>query len=247
MCTLSWLPLPGGYAVAMNRDERPTRAPALPPTLAAPSGVPALFPIDGEAGGSWISVNSLGHTLALLNRFEDSPLDPGGAFVSRGLLLTELAGHSGSEMVERALAGMPLVSYRPFTLASISPASDPWLFEWNGRVLERARADQPGMLRTSSGRDQAGAERVRGALFREAAASRQGLTKEVLFALHRSHRPVCSALSICMHREEANTVSCSLITVSESKVLFSYVNGPPGEVSEASTYSLPRLQTEGVP
>jgi hypothetical protein len=247
MCTLSWLPLPGGYAVAMNRDERPTRAPALPPAVATPSGIPALIPIDGEAGGSWISVNSLGHTLALLNRFEDSPLDPGGVFVSRGLLLTELAGHPGPQMVDRALAGMPLVSYRPFTLASISPASDPWLFEWNGRALERARVNEPGMLRTSSGRDQAGAERVRGALFREAKASPRGLTKEALFGLHRSHRPERGPLSICMHREEANTVSCSLITVSNSDVLFSYVDGPPGEVSGFSSYSLPRLHPESVP
>ena len=239
MCTLSWLPLPGGYALAMNRDERPTRAPALPPA-AAPSGVPALIPIDGEAGGSWISVNCFGHSLALLNRFEDSPLDPGGPFVSRGLLLTELAKHSGPKMVDRALAGMPLVTYRPFTLASISTACDPWLFEWNGRTLERARVNQPGMLRTSSGRDQAGAERVRGALFREAAASPKGLTSAALFALHRSHRPEPGPLSICMHREEANTVSCSLITVSENEVLFSYVNGPPGESTDLSNHSLPR-------
>jgi len=231
----------------MNRDERPTRAPALPPAVLAPSGVQALIPVDGEAGGSWISVNSLGHSLALLNRFEDSPLDPTGPFVSRGLLLTDLAGSSGPEAVDRALIGVPLMSYRPFTLASLAPETNPWLFEWNGRVLERARVAQPGMVRTSSGRDQAGAERVRGALFREAAASPRGLTREVLFALHRSHRPESGPLSICMHREEASTVSCSLITVTESDVLFSYVNGPPGESTDVSNYSLPRRHPMSVP
>ena len=247
MCTLSWLPTPGGYVIAMNRDERPTRAPALAPVVAAPSGVPALFPIDGEAGGSWISVNALGHSLALLNRFEDSPLDPGGSFVSRGLLLTELAGHSGPEAIDQAMIGLSLVSYRAFTLASIAPASDPWLFEWNGRVLERTRVSQPGMVRTSSGRDQAGAERVRGALFREAAATSNGLTSDVLLALHRSHRPERGPLSICMHREEASTVSCSIITVSESKVLFSYVNGPPGETADATSHSIPRVGANKLP
>ena len=122
----------------MNRDERPTRLAALPPVTSAPSGVPALIPIDGEAGGSWISVNALGHSLALLNRFEDSPLDPGGALISRGLLLTGLAGLSGPEAVNQALTGLPLPSYRPFTLASVAPGITPWLFEWNGRALERA-------------------------------------------------------------------------------------------------------------
>lgn len=226
--------------MAMNRDERRTRAPALLPAAVAPSGVAALIPIDGDAGGSWISVNCLGHALALLNRWDESPFDPSGVFVSRGLLLTGLAALGGPEEVDRALVGSPLVSYRPFTLASLAPETNPWLFEWNGRVLERARVTQPGMVRTSSGRDQAGAERVRGALFREAAASAKGLTKEVLFALHRSHRPEKGPLSICMHREEASTVSCSLITVSASEVLFSYVDGPPGETKGASHHSLAR-------
>ena len=243
MCTLSWLPLPRGYAMAMNRDERRTRAPARPPAPVAPDGVAALIPIDGEAGGSWISVNCLGHALALLNRWEESPLDPSGVFVSRGLLLTGLAGLTGPAEVDRALVASPLVSYRPFTLVSLAPETDPWLFEWNGRALERARVTRPGMVRTSSGRDQVGAERVRGALFREAASSARGLTREALFALHRSHLPEKGPLSVCMHREEASTVSCSLITVSASEVLFSYVNGPPGETEETSNYSLTRLLT----
>ena len=240
MCTVSWLPLPGGYAIAMNRDERRTRAPALPPAPASPSGVPALIPVDGEAGGSWISVNRLGHSLALLNRYEESPLDPGGAFISRGLLLTELAGTAGPEALDAALIGMPLVSYRPFTLASFAPGIDPWLFEWNGRALERARVVQPGMVRTSSGRDQEGAERVRGGLFREAANAAKGLSKEALAALHRSHRPEKGPLSICMHREEASTVSCSLITVTEIDVLFGYIAGPPCETTGMASYTLPR-------
>jgi hypothetical protein len=200
-----------------------------------------LIPIDGEAGGSWISVNSLGHSLALLNRYEDSPLDPSGMFISRGLLLTELAGSSGPDTIDRALIDMPLMSYRPFTLASLAPATDPWLFDWNGRTLERARVTQPGLVRTSSGRDQAGAERVRGALFREAVASQKGRTREALVALHRSHRPEKGPLSICMHREEASTVSCSLITVSASEVSFSYINGPPCECTEILNQAIPRV------
>lgn len=238
MCTVSWLPLPGGYAIAMNRDERRTRAPALPPATATPSGIPAIIPVDGDAGGSWISVNRLGHSLALLNRYEDSPLDAGGAFISRGLLLTELAGTSGPEAVDRALTGVPLVSYRPFTLASFSPGQAPWLFEWNGRALERARVTEPGMVRTSSGRDQGGAERSRGELFREASASPKGLSPMVLAALHRSHRPEKGPISVCMHREEASTVSCSLITVTEIQVLFGYMNGPPCEATEISSHVL---------
>jgi hypothetical protein len=224
----------------MNRDERRTRAPALPPTRVTPDGVPALIPVDGEAGGSWISLNAHGHTLALLNRYEDSPHDPAGTYLSRGLLLIELAGYAGPEAVDHALVRRPLTSFRPFTLASVAPGSDPWLFEWNGRVLERARSAAPGLLRTSSGRDQAAAERIRGALFTATAQAPGGLTPTILAALHRSHQPGRGPFSICMHREEATTVSCSLITVSPTELLFCYVNGSPGESTDISHFTLPR-------
>ena len=255
MCTVSWTPLDGGYALAMNRDERRTRAPATPPERRELDGVPVLVPRDGEAGGTWIAVNALGHTLALLNRWGDSPVGDAGArepappnprtFVSRGLLVLELASTPHRRAVDEALTRMPLVSYRPFTLVSLSPGEIPWLFEWDGRALERASVSAPGLVRTSSGFDQAAAERERGALLREAASRPGGLTPEVLFALHRSHRPEKGPLSICMHREEAVTVSLSLITVIPRLVRFRYVDGSPCEAGPGAEFILSRLTTAG--
>jgi transport and Golgi organization protein 2 len=239
VCTVSWTPLAGGYALAMNRDERRTRAPASPPERRDLNGVFVLMPRDGEAGGTWIAVNALGHTLALLNRWDESPIsdrgssheirsDP-GPFVSRGLLVLELAATPHRRAVDEALTRVPLMSYRPFTLVSVSPGEVPWLFEWDGRALARASVAAPGLVRASSGSDQAGAERERGKLLKEATSRPGGLTPEVLSALHRTHRPERGPLSICMHREEAVTVSLSLITVFPSLVRFRYVNGSPCE------------------
>ena len=239
MCTLSWTPLPGGYALGMNRDERRTRAPALPPTRIARQGVPVLVPVDGEAGGSWISVNALGHALALLNRYEDTPHDPDGAYISRGLLVLELAGLGGSDAVDRAIGALPLQSYRPFTLASVGVGSPPRLFEWDGADLGRSRVTEAGLVRASSGSDQQGAERARSSVFEEAIAEHGGLTEELLAALHRSHIPEKGPLSICMHREEAVTVSCSIITVSERSLSFRYVAGSPCESNSRSDVTLP--------
>ncbi|HSE52297.1 MAG TPA: NRDE family protein [Gemmatimonadales bacterium] len=238
MCTLSWSPFADGYAVAMNRDERRTRAPALPPGP-VDAGVPALMPVDGDAGGTWISVNDRGHTLALLNRWDESPHDSGTPVVSRGLLVRDLSGLPGTGALRSALAGLPLARYRPFTLVSVGLAGYPVLFEWNGQDLSHGTVTEPGLVRTSSGSDQDGAERSRGALFRAAREAPEGLTPEVLTALHRSHLPERGPLSICMHRDEAVTVSFSLIRVSGGRVLFRYVAGSPGETEGFTESFLP--------
>jgi hypothetical protein len=239
VCTLSWSRLSDGYAVAMNRDERRTRAPAIPPGLVDAGGVPALMPVDGDAGGTWISVNERGLALALLNRWDESPHDAGTPFVSRGLLVRDLAGLSGSAAIRSALAGLPLARYRPFTLVSVALDGHPVLFEWNGQALTDGTVSEPGLVRTSSGSDQVGVERSRGALFRAAREAPAGLTPEVLTALHRSHLPEKGPLSICMHRDEAVTVSFSLITVSGGQVLFRYVAGSPCETDQYTESSLP--------
>jgi hypothetical protein len=224
----------------MNRDELRTRAPALPPSHHVLRGVTALLPTDGEAGGSWIAVNDFGHTLALLNRWDDTPHDVPGPFVSRGLLVRDLAPTAGPSEVYRALGGIQLQLYRPFSLVSVAIGEDPRLFEWNGQILERVTVAEPGLLRASSGSDQAGAERERGALFREAATRPGGLNEGVLWALHRSHLPEKGPLSICMHRYEAVTVSLSLIMVSPSVVRFRYVIGSPCEATESEEFVIER-------
>src|SRR5688500_4739752 len=105
----------------MNRDERRTRGPALSPGPVDAGGVPALLPVDGDAGGTWISVTDRGHTLALLNRWEESPHDAGTPLVSRGLLVRDLAGLPDPDRIGIALAGLPLARYRPFTLVGVTP------------------------------------------------------------------------------------------------------------------------------
>jgi hypothetical protein len=121
----------------------------------------------------------------------------------------------------------------------MAPSAQPVLFEWNGLDLSHRTAAEPGLIRTSSGSDQVGVERSRGALFLAASEAPGGLTAEVLTALHRSHQPERGPLSICMHRNEAVTVSFSLITVSGGQVLFRYVAGSPCETERYTESSLP--------
>lgn len=212
----------------MSRDEKHTRATALAPQRQISHGVALLRPTDVEGGGSWISVNLSGHSLALLNRYEDGVGDPApeGTWISRGGIVVELGHLRGADEVGSTLAGMPLASYKPFTLASVR-ATEAWLFEWDGKSLETLPARPTGLLRSSSSVAQAEAEAARTLVFRQAAERAGGLTSEALEELFRSHLPEQGACSICMHREDAETVSLSLITVFKSDVWFRYVAGNP--------------------
>jgi hypothetical protein len=240
MCTVSWLREPAGYQVFFNRDERPTRAPGLPPQVGDLNGVRWLAPRDGDQLGTWIGANELGVTLGLLNRFEESPArSTGGGFRSRGLLVTSLLDLGDLDGLERRLHESDLSIYQPFTLTSFAPGEAARLFAWNGSRLSRQDRAHSALVLTSSGYDQAEATRIRGALFEDAQAE-GGSAAEAFEALHRSHFPERGPFSICMHREEAATVSFTRVAVRPGSVEMTYVPGPPGETPESTVARLDR-------
>lgn len=238
MCTLSWLRSAGAYTVFFNRDEARSRAPAEPPRLLKLTGVPVLAPIDGDAGGTWIGVNGHGVTVALSNRYEETPIDPPTSPVSRGLLVLSLLGVADLATLRKQTGSILLSNYRPFTIAGFSPVEPPMLIEWNGTRIGVRQVDRSGLVVTSSGHDQAGAERVRRQVF----DSLEPLTVEALVRAHRSHLPVRGPLSICMHRPEASTVSMVQVTVNGRHAVMRYVPGPPGEGAPSITAELDLLQ-----
>lgn len=241
MCTLSWLPDGTGYLLLFNRDERRSRGPALPPARQLIGGTAVLAPRDSDFGGTWIGVNEHGVAAALLNRYDDTPADPGAPRVSRGLLLASLLAAPTAEALMQDLGAGGLGHYLPFTVGATGPGSALYLADWTGRTLERSVTRHPGLVRTSSGRDQREAELVRGRVWHELAADAGGVSAEALEHLHRSHRPERGAFSVCMHREEAETQSLTTIRVDASGVSLRYVPGPP---CLAATPVLARLSLE---
>ena len=258
MCTVSWLHGPAGYDVFFNRDERPSRATGLAPMPGESGGVRWLAPRDSEAMGTWIGANEFGITLALANRYGESPAHdpPEGKWVSRGHLVLSLLGLRTIEKLtgtlgkprtlkplmtaeaDLTLAEVPLTRYRPFTLLGFAPERPVTLLAWDGVSLNRASVDAPGHVLSSSGADQDAAARLRSALFEEA-ARRGPLTPEAMEALHRGHEPERGPLSICMHRPEAGTVSFTRVRVSPDQVELHYVPGPPCVTTERITATLP--------
>ncbi len=240
MCTLSWTPAPDGYWVFFNRDERITRAPGAPPIVRVSAGVRILNPVDGDFGGTWIGVNDHGVGAALLNRYEDAPGDTPRGPISRGLLLANVLDARSAPALLRRLTTVNLGAYQPFTIAVFAPGRPVALVDWTGAALTQSMHVEPGLVRTSSGRDQREAERIRADVFRALEADgggprtrsrlgvpRGGIEPSQLRACHCSHHPERGPFSVCMHREEAATQSLTEIHVTRKTRTIRYRPGPP--------------------
>lgn len=234
MCSLSWVPDAGAYTVFFNRDERRTRLPGSLPVV-HDGDVAYLAPGDGDFGGTWIGVNDRGVTIALLNRYDESPHEPVGTVISRGLLVRELLDARTLSDAHHRLTTHDLTRYRTFTLGLFGPDRPALILPWDGRTLGLEPHTSAGLLGTSSSADQAGAEAVRRALFAEVKPHRDAYE-----ALHRDHRPARGAYSVCMHRDDAETVSFTRIDVSLRAVQMTYIAGAPCAGHPPFFFTLPR-------
>lgn len=239
MCTLSWIPGLDGHVLMVNRDERRTRPRALPPSVLVVDGVSVLAPTDPEGGGTWVAVNSAGVTLALANRYHDTIPAERWHRVSRGRLVTSLASASGLEEIEARLAEERLQRFDGFTLVALEPGAPARLFAWDGRALSAEVRSAPGLLVASSAADEVAAVAARRAVFAEVPAV-EGWTRRALCRAHSSHAPAQGPLSICMHRDEASTVSLTHVEVDPERVTMTYHAGQPCTCPTTTTASLAR-------
>ncbi|MDA8018675.1 MAG: NRDE family protein [Thermoanaerobaculia bacterium] len=229
MCTATWiaLPEPGSYELYFNRDESRARGRALPPArLGDHDDISVLAPRDADAGGSWIAANSRGVAVCLLNRYQDAErvAVPEDRRRSRGLLVLDLATSASVSEVARRLSRQELERYPAFTVLAAHPDQPPVSFRWTGSDL--LPPEQPSWPVSSSGYDADAAARARRELWLEIANDRAG-TPEQALELHRSHRPARGAVSPCMHRADASTVSLTVLRIESERIGMRYADGPP--------------------
>ena len=229
MCTVSWIHTPRGYHLLSNRDEQPTRKPALAPVIHEAAGVRFIAPVDGDYGGSWIAVNEFGITFSLVNRYrccrcssQKIPKPP-----SRGLLLTSLAACRSLEDALSRFDSLDLAAFPPFTVAVLARGEPSLLLHWTGRDSLIECNGEAAMPLVSSSFDPRGVEVYRKRLFKTLAAERGRVDLQLLMDFHASHAPTPSAYSPCMHRENALTVSFSRVTVVDDVIEFVYFPVPP--------------------
>jgi len=225
------------------------------------------MPIDPDGGGTWIGVNSSGWTYALLNNYQGQI--PDGKLTSRGSIVSRVLQYRSIEQIAPLLGSLPLMEFAPFSLLCLAPPQTPisdkpeeqnddgnvLRWNWDGQRLQRAVAHR---LLTSSSRhfDLAQQSRMTQAvdfdLLRQGTVTtRNYLTADDVRdhkrrhrAFHHSHAPARGAMSVCMHREDAGTVSYSEISVSPHRIQYDYTDSAPCCAGETLTIELP-VRREG--
>src|SRR5437762_3744425 len=225
MCTVSFLPSPQGFYLAMNRDEQRGRFSALPPEIVEFENHRVLFPRE-PTGGTWISANDAGVCLALIN-WHRITREPNNGVRSRGEVIRKLAGISASDEISAAVKKLPLRKLRPFRLITIVSAENRVIeWRWNLNRLSVRKHSWESRHWFSSSFDEATAEAERTRAC--AALPDQSAKRDLkwLRRLHRSHEPERGPFSICMHRPDAATVSYTEVAVSKRRATMRYKSGP---------------------
>ena len=215
-----------GFRLAMNRDEQRHRVQGRPPECFQVRQRRILHPTE-PGGGTWISLNDHGVVFALLNAYSIEPQPtPATGFRSRGAVIPALHDAVLCHKVAARLRALDLRSTRPFRLFGFFDRGRQireWT--WNGSTVSPTRHRSVPAAWHSSGYQEPEAQRLRGETVRSRMEDPDAGTLEWFRRLHGSHAPVCGPFSICMHREDAVTVSYSEVEVTAAAMTLRHHQG----------------------
>jgi hypothetical protein len=226
MCTVTFIPRPTGYYLAMNRDEQLARVAGLPPAKRFINGCTVVCPSE-PGGGTWIAVNDSQASFALINWYSVAACVKGEP-ISRGTVVGAVSAAASFPAADAELARLSLDKINPFRLISFFPAHCKIIeWKWDLRKLARESHAWKAAQWISSGFDEPTAQRIRSETFRRAQKQRSAGTLPWLRRLHRSHLPSAGPFSICMHRSDAATVSYTEIRVLSGQTTMRYDSVAP--------------------
>jgi hypothetical protein len=225
MCTVSFVPNENGFLLGMNRDESRFRPIALPPQVHGGAGEFSVYPSE-PGGGTWIGMNNSGLCLALIN-WHAVPTCPVRRIVSRGIVVKELIQSRTTDLLCGLLRELPLERMPAFRLIAFSlRESVVREFRWDRNRVNAVSHRWEAKHWFSSGLDEQLVEIARAEVCRQAWSESDAGELSWLRRLHRSHLPDRGGYSICMHREEACTVSYTEVMFRDSGGAMRYHPGP---------------------
>jgi hypothetical protein len=227
MCTLTFVPAEDGYLVGMNRDELLTRPVALPPKVFERSGIEMVYPQE-PSGGAWIACNSQGNLLSLLNWNRSESHNLGEKRGTRGFVIPHLIGLPDLSTTDSHFQQMNLDGLFPFRLIGVFRSErtiNEW--RWDGGGKRKMEFSWFRNHWFSSSLSDFLAEEERGRACQAAAEEPAAGSNAWLRRLHRSHVPRPGPFSVCVHREDAATVSYTEVRCGGSQISMDYLDGNP--------------------
>jgi hypothetical protein len=217
MCTVTVVPHATGIRVTCNRDERRVRPAALPPQVHDLGGRRAVFPVDPLGGGSWIGVNDAGIVVTLLNVSGPPRRSGKEPRQSRGLIVRELLRCGSLSHVVARIASLDSSAFEKFRLVvtrrfTVLDATSDGV---RTAIPRRLALDTP-LLFTSSSLGDAIVDGPRRQLFRRMVLERRDDWLRGQARFHRHQWPSRREISVCMERDDALTVSRTVIDVTRA-------------------------------
>jgi uncharacterized protein with NRDE domain len=211
MCSVSWEFQTGGYRLGFNRDEKWNRPLSTPPRLERQHPCAGACARDAGGGGTWLFTNEHGITLAVMNAYPNGLIPRPGRF-SRGQIPLLAAQHQTFPEIEAALFAYPWQDFAPCHVLVFTP-DQMRHYTWNSlNFCPHPPAEQP-FLTCSS---------VNSVTVQQAREARHRLisTRPIQEILSDTTAPD-PASAIYVTREDAGTVSQTLVTVSADTIFFS--------------------------
>lgn len=238
MCTVTVVPGDGMVRLACNRDESHSRVTALPPRVQRFGDCQAILPIDPVSAGTWVAVNDAGLAMTLLNvNREYRPARSDRCPQSRGMIIPRLLRHDSLSSATRAALDLDPTRFAPFRLVLADRRDLAEIYSDGKGLWLSWRLEGPHFF-TSSGLGDEMVDGVRRDLFHEH-FHQPGDWLARQEAFHRHRWPDQPQLSVCMHREDARTVSYTLVTIEPDRVMLTYHPNAPDRMADRITLSLP--------
>ncbi|MBI5864223.1 MAG: NRDE family protein [Planctomycetes bacterium] len=235
------------FRVACNRDEQRIRPPSLPPRVREFNGCRAVTPIDQPSGGTWIAANQRGVILVLLNANPSPDMEiPTNVWrrKSRGIIIPSLIDAADvGQIADRIAAGaISARSHPPFRLIAmdgrgyVEARSDALRL----RLTDCRQNDSP-LFFTSSGLGDQVVDRPRRGLFLEMFRACEPASPSRQDEFHRHQWPDRQDLSVRMSRDDAQTVSYSVVELADREVVMHYQLGGPSADTPYESTTLERV------
>ena len=242
MCTLTILPrstagsTSHGARIAFNRDELRVRAPGTDPAHEQHGNCVALLPRDPDGGGTWLAATDRGLVFTLLNINPPQAVPTGGA--SRGSIIPGALNAGSLAEVEELLPGLSASVGRPFRLVVTDGTSLLEAIGGSGSVEFRRRLLDRPFMRCSSGVGDAVVEPLRSEVFDRLFAPGVADPVAAQEAFHRHRFPGHEACSIDMSRDDACTVSWTVIELGSHSTRMIHHPGAPREERDPIEHTL---------